>query len=272
MSLLSLFFPIFCFAFVPKPSTIIQKTVENSGNGTYLIEQEVQFPAVPEPITLKETWLIENENRMRLVVNGTRDLKDKIHWVFVYDNGTKLASFPEGQVRENLNEDFIERYFHFRKVEHLQATLQQLHVLSASLFNKKSINFKKESDVISDPSVHLARVGGVITYALGLPTDVGAQPLPAFFIEQDQFVIRKFRLPSQVEVSADKYSNFARGLSFPRNRTVRWGDKQVLIQALHVQAKAEKSISLNITPSSSLSVVEFGAAKNLIEEFYKRFR
>jgi hypothetical protein len=271
MILLRLFFPLLSLAFIPKPATIIQKTVENNGAGIYAIEQEVQFPSSQEPVYLRENWLIENENKMRLVVTGTRELKDKIHWVFVYDNGIQTQNLS-GVHRKELDADFIEKYFHYRRADHLQSVLAQLKIVPSSVFAKKPYKLSKEPDTFTDPHVRLARSGGVIVYAFGLPTEVGAPPAPAFFIEQDQFVLRKFRLPSEAEVSADHFSTFARGLNFPRARTVRWGDKQVLIQTIHVQPKTERTIPASLEASTSMDVPELGAAKSLVEEFYKRFR
>jgi hypothetical protein len=267
-----LLFSFLSLAFIPKPATILQKTVENDGSGVYAIEQEVQFPVGgQEPVYLRETWTVENDNRMRLVVTGTRELKDKIHWAFVYDNGIQSQNV-NGLHHKELNEDFIEKYFHYRRSERFQNALVQMHIVPASLFVKKPYKLSKEPDVISDPHVRLVRTGGVLAYAFGLPSDVGAPLLPAFFIEQDQFVLRKFRLPSGAEVTADHFSTFARGLNFPRARTVRWGDKQVSIQTIHVQSKPEKNFSLAVEPSTSMDVPELGAAKSLVEEFYKRFR
>ncbi len=279
MIFLRLFLPLLSSAFILKPTTLIQKMIENSGGGVYQIEQEVQFPSfnpsMQETLTLKETWQIEGENKLRLTVNGTKDLASKIHWVFIYDNGQRFFQGREGRITQSLGDDFIEKYFHFRKADHFQATLVRMKIVPASLFTKKQFKLGKEPDVVSDPHLRLTRIGGVIAYGLGLATDADAEPTPAFYIEQDQFVIRKFRLPSQVEVNAENFSTFTKGLNFPRHRSIRWGDqmdKLVTIQTIRVQSKPEKTLSMTLEPSTSLEVPELGTSKSLVEEFYKRFR
>lgn len=268
--------PLTSSAFILKPATLVQKMVENSGSGVYQIEVEVQFPVAvsssQEPLVLRETWQVESDNKMRLTVNGTKELANKIHWVFVYENGQRYFVGPGGRSSQAEGENFIEKYFHFRKADRLETALTRMKIVPSSLFVKRAFKMGKDPDVVSDPHLRLARVGGVITYALGLPTDVGAEPQPNFYVEQDQFVLRKFRLPSQVEVSAENFTSFAKGLNFPRHRSVRWEDKQVSLQTIHVQAKSEKTVSSNLEPSTSMDVPDLGASKNLVEEFYQRFR
>jgi len=278
-----IFLPLLSFAFIPKATTILQKTVDNDGSGIYTIEQEVQFPSAQEPLVLKETWIIENDNKMRLSVRGTHELKDKLHWVFLYENGNRYLLQGGVKSVKRIDDDFIEKYFHFRKPETFANALVRMKVAPASLFAKKPLtHLGHEPDVQSDPYLRLARVGGGIAYAFGLPAEKvpGQQqePLPpAFFIEQDQFVLRKFRLPSQVEVSADRYSVFARGLNFPRTRVVKWighdrSVDQVTLQTIHVQPRFEKTLSLNLEDSTRPESTDLGAARPLVMEFYQRFR
>jgi hypothetical protein len=66
--ILSCFFGCSAIAAIPKAALILQKTVENDGNGVYQIEQEVQFPNGSDILILKETWLIQNESNMKLIV------------------------------------------------------------------------------------------------------------------------------------------------------------------------------------------------------------
>ena len=272
MNALFVLFSTFCMAYIPKATTIIQRTTENSGSGVYTIEQEVQFPSPQESFALKEYWTVENDSRLKLVVTGTKELKDKIHWVFIYDNDTRTQIVGQNKLTKAMTADFIEKYFHFRTADRFQNTLVQLRIVPASFFINKPLKVGKEVESQQDPHLRLARVGGVITYAIGTAAESAASASANFFIEQDQFVIRKFRLPSQVEVSADSYSIFARGLNFPRTRTVRWGDRQVTIQTIHVQPRFEKTASISVEPSTSNDLPELGATKAMIEEFYKRFR
>lgn len=254
-----LFFSLNSWGYIPKTSLLLHRLSENAGNGYYQIEQEVQFPNGSDNLILKETWLIENENSMKLIVTGARDLKD-----FVFFSKTFTDSLRP----------HIERYFHMRNPDSWAQALVQLKIAPAHLLSKKTVRSLKDVNNEPENFVRLSRVGGVLTYALGIPQVPDQTTLsPGFWIEQDQFLLRKFRLPEQVEVSADRYSNYSRGLAFPRTRIVRWGQNQITIQTISVQAKTKdawKKFGLNVP--SKMERLSGQAGSALIEEFYKRFR
>lgn len=266
------FFFSFALAYIPKASTIVHKTVENNGSGSYQIEQEVQFSTNnQEPFILKESWSVESENKMKLIVTGTKEFKDKIHWVFLYESGIR-SQFLNGQkVQKSLNDDFLEKYFHIRKDENFENILAKMKIVPPALFATKPYKLSKEPDFQKSPYLRLVRVGGIVAYALGEAPDTESDLKPTFFIEQDQFILRKFRLPSNVEVSADNYSLFARNLNFPKTRTVKWQDHQITIQTIQVLGKSQTSFN-RLEPSLTTDLSDLGSAKDLVEEFYKRFR
>lgn len=246
-------------AYIPKAAMILSRTAENTGKGIYQIEQEVQFPNGADTVALKETWIVENENNMRVFVSGTKELKDLVSLQISYTNGSR-------------KEDFIERYFHIRSTDSLAQTLASLKIVPSTVLAKRAVRLTKEADYQPENFVRLSRVGGVITYALGMVGDSEATR-PGFWIEQDQFVIRKFRLPSQVEVSADRFENYARGLSFPGIRNVKWNNQQVTIQTISVKAVGKEALaafSTKATPNK-INLGQLPAAA-VIEDFYKRLR
>jgi hypothetical protein len=134
----------------------------------------------------------------------------------------------------------------------------------------------KEYTYVADPFVRLSRTAGVVTFALGQPTPVDStKAYPGMWVEQDRFLIRKIRLDSQAEVSADDYSEFNNGLWFPKSRTVSWGDRTVHIRTLKVASTSlPPSIKERLSPTGLKRRAD---AKELftspiISEFYKRFR
>lgn len=273
-TVIALLFFSFCFqaiAFIPKGMVILQKTAENNGSGGYIIEQEVQFQTAPEPIVLKETWIVDNENSMRLTVTGTKELKDLFKMQFSYSGGVRTSLVGSTKQSKKLSDDFIERYFHIRNADSYANHLLQLKIANSSIFQKKIIRAAKDFDNSPEDFVRLSRTGGVVNYAFGTPAiSESADSSPGFWIEQDQFVLRKFRLPSGVEVSAEKYSQYARGLNFPRKRSVRWDNNTVQIQTLSVAGKGPGSSgALEATRTESLDSL---SNKNIILEFYNRYR
>lgn len=268
---LAVFFSAKSFAFIPKPSTILAKVTDNAGSGVYVIEQEVSFQTAGEPIILKELWTIESYDKMKLLVTGTKELKDKLRWSFSYDGGFRNQFVAGNRQTKKLDVDFIEKYFHIRKSSDLQHVLVQSHAVPTALFNRQPFKQGKEADVVNDPNLHLARVGGAVTYAFGKLADNASESPASFFFEQDVFLLRKFRI-GNMEVSADKYSTFARGLQFPRVRNVKWNENNVLIQTQQVTPRGEKTISMTLEQSTQSELSELGSVKTTIEEFYKRFR
>jgi len=260
-----IFGPSSSFAFVVKTSTALSKWSENSGSGLYFIEQEVQFSQETSTsptgrdngmhdLILKEQWLVMDESHMKLTVTGPG-----LRWVYVYENGSRYQQINGNKKAKPFSDQFVERYFHFRKPDHLQKTLAA-------------------AGVAIDPQPKLSRTGGVVALAIGSAADGATEDRPTLFLEQDQFVLRKFRFASGAEIVAEKYTVYPRGLQYPKIRTVRWTQKMgsekqekvVGLQTLHVQAKFEKKPQLNL--ESSQGGLPEGSMRSLVEEFYSRFR
>lgn len=262
-------------AYIVPTKTILQKTVENSGQGIYAMEQEVIFSSGDQQYTVKETWLIENDRSMRLSVQGLNELAG-LKAQFVY-NGPQKWSYIEGQRKsENVSNEFIEKYFNFRKTENLANTLISNKIIPSNALNSRGLP-RRASDIKyeSDSWVRYSRTGGVVNYALGVPTPVGQDTAwPGIWIEQDVFVIRKLRFPSQVEVTADDYNSFSRGLHYPKTRTVRWNQHTATVKLISATRRAQ--VAPNLFQASSIDIPNnlnaLPQSAGHIVEFYKRFR
>jgi hypothetical protein len=251
-------------AFVPRGLLILGRTVENAGKGSYQIELEVQFPNGQENLSLKETWQIDNENNLRLTVVGMKDWRDKVLFSELVNGGSKQTASGSSRITT----EFLERYFHYRSVDNLAQSLIQMKIAPPALLTPKAIQVKKPGDFQAENFVRLARAGGVVNYAFGAAAE-GEQP--GLWIEQDAFVLRKLRLPTSVEMTAERYAQFGRGLQYPRARTVRWGTSSVQIQTLNVVAKNKEAIK-PFKPENNLSLLAGQPAELLVTEFYQRFR
>jgi len=276
MMSLFLLFVTSVFAYIPPTRMILQRTSENAGGGIYAIEQEVQFTNAQDSFFLKETWLVENDQSMRLTVTGTKDLKDQLKMQFVYAGGLRW-NLGMGKESKHLSEDFLEKYFHFRTTERLATSLMQIKVLPPSALAKKPLAKTVEA-IKYEPEdfVRLSRTGGAVNYVYGAPSEVDSNPNAGIWIEQDQFLIRKLRLPSQVEVTAENYNSYARGLNLPKVRTVRWGQNVVTIRLIGVTSRPAVTPA-QFQPSSldsplKLEALNTQAAKEVVLDFYSRFR
>lgn len=265
------------FAYIPPVRMVLQRTAENSGNGVYVIEQEVQFPNNQDSLFLKETWVIESDHTMRLTVTSAKDAKDPIRMQFLYAGGQRWDLNNGSRESHRIPDEFLEKYFNYRSSERLGAAMIQMKALPPTALAKKPLPKTVEA-ITYEPEdfVRLARTDGVTAYSYGTPSTEGTSN-PGFWIEQDQFVIRKIRLPTQVELTADSYTPYAKGLLYPKNQTVRWGQNTVNIHLIGVSARSAKNTGNTFQPSGldvpmKLDGLNNQAAKEVVLEFYSRFR
>lgn len=272
--LASCFFSAAAFAALPPARMILERTTENSGTGGYVIEQEVQIPNGAEPLLLKETWTVENDRSMKVTVAPLRDPKDAVKIQIVYKDGQRYILKNGTREPGPLPIDFAERPFHLRSLDAAINFVASLKIVPPRAFDKKPLP-KKSEDIKHDGDdfVRLARSNGVITWAFGTPgSATGAEQPPGLWIEQDQFVIRKIRFPSESEITADSFSSYARGLHFPKERTIRWGKNTVSLRTLSVTSKNANVSSSSLDTSWKVQGLENQPAQAVIEEFYTRFR
>lgn len=265
------------YAYIMPTRVILQKTVENSGSGTYAIEQEVQFSNGSENVVIKENWLIENDRTMRVTISGTKNLQSQLRMQFTYNNGQRYELHGSSRQSRKISEDFLEKYLNFRSAEQFANSLIHLKLVPSNVMARKS-NEKSGSDFKYTPEsfVRYSRTGGSTAYAFGEPTPAEKEVSnPGIWIEQDQFLVRKVKLPSQVELTADNYSQFAKGLSYPRERTIRWGNNTATIRLISVSAR-NSNAALFQPASMDIAVKLDGLnglqSKDAILEFYSRFR
>jgi hypothetical protein len=270
--------PFAAIAYIMPTRTILQKTSENAGASNYVIEQEVQFSNGDDTIQLKEVWLVGNDHTMRLTVTGSKELQNTFKMQFVYNGGLRWRLIGDTTKNEKVSEDFLEKYFNFRNPEGLVDALTHHQILPPGAYNKKPAA-KTSKDIIYEPEswVRLSRSGGVPNYALGTATpEDQAEGNPGIWIEQDQFFIRKLRLKSHAEMTADNYKQFSKGLNYPRNQTVRWGNNTVNILLTSLSSRPKMAANLfqpnSLDTALKVEGLDHIPAKEAILEFYSRFR
>jgi hypothetical protein len=214
---------------------IMSRTAENHGSIPYRISQEVVFNHFTEPLTVIETWTIINEREMRLDVVGKGLLKDKIRLNYIYDDNRRyyLDTNMRRQSVPASMENF-ETYFHFRSSKNIKPWLVSLKIApSESLKSGPPKGGDKNLAPKEEPFVRLARSGGTISYFIGTPSASDAQN-PGLWIEQDQFIISKLRLRPNLEIIAQNYKNYPRGLKLPSIREIKWDDKVIRVLTTNV--------------------------------------
>lgn len=254
-------------AYIPPLKMILDRTSENSGTGVYSIDTEVLLTDGTNEASVKENWLVSNERNIRLTVTGLKELKG-LKLTYLYEDGLRWVMTGQKRQSQQIPADFSERWHHIRNADALNNFL---------VSNKIIPEFKKDKQsraIYEESFVRLGRTEGVVNYAIG---EINKDSLlPKLWIEQDFFVIRKLRLPSQVEVELENYKSYSKGLNYPKQKLVRWGQNKVTINTLSVVPKTG-NLSAQFKPQSLDSnnqseVLYSNPLKNLLEEFYTRFR
>lgn len=269
-------------AYIPDYQMIMSRTAENHGRGIYVIEQDVVFRGDPDPLIVHETWWISGENAMRLNFEGRGALKGLVQGAFVYESNSKFWKEAAGSTKSaRLSEDWFEPFFHFRFSKNIKprmvalkmAPTESLKERVPQVTNKETLEFKYPQQKF----VRLSRTGGTINYAIGTPTPVDdAAGSPGLWIEQDQFVVRKIRMPSQTVVTAEGYSRQVESLWLPKTRTVSWGTNSVQVhtaQVKHLEKSGGDNLKLSsIDVQKNPALVVRLPEQDMIREFYSRFR
>lgn len=262
-----IFFSGFVFAYIPPMRMILERTSENAGSGIYAIETEVTFTDGANEASVKESWLVENERTLRLTVTGLKELKG-LKLTYLYENGLKWAYKALKKESQPIPIEFVERWHHIRNADALSSFLVASQLIPE--FKKE-----KQSRAIYEESVlRLSRSQGVVNYAIGeFKKDLLT---PKIWIEQDFFVVRKIRLPTQVELEFDNYKSYSKGLNYPKQKTIRWGLNKVSINTLSVVPKtgnlAAQFDPKSLDTNNQSDVLYNHPLKTLLEEFYTRFR
>lgn len=261
-------------AYIPPADFILGRMAQRGGKGSYKIVQELLFQSDNQSAIVKEIWSVKDSQNYFVEVRGKSFTK-----YFLYKNGQRVFFDDSKQLRSsNLSPDFFEYLFLARDPNGLKKDL-----ISKKILPGKSARIATKPRAIKDIKyttenyVHLSRNRGVVNYTFSESDDFISNPAePAIWIEQDKFVIRRLRLGSLVDVTADDIAEFSQGLSFPKSRKVNWGANTVQIELLRADSVNFKDDIFSTNYIKGLTEkyipVEESKTKPVIEEFYSRFR
>lgn len=289
----------FAEAAMPHSKTIVSRLAKNSGRGVYIIEQELRF-AGPEGLVLKERWLVQNSDTMRLIVQGVKE--GDFRWDALYRDGKRIATAPAAGTAPgatpgaalsepgkeprttNISADFFEPFlFHRSSARYFDAFVKNKILPPSAARERPRIANIATYKPVPELAVRLGRAGGAVAWVFGEPTPTeAANPFPGAWIEQDSFILKKLRLLSHAEMTLANHANSGGGLKLARERTIVWkptgGDgeaRSVTIRVLSVRNLPDKSLAPQFL-NSSITASELKAARlpdaPIVREFYSRFR
>ncbi len=261
------------FAYIPEYALITSRAADQHGKGGFQIEQDVTFRRDSEVYTVKEIWTVLNENNLRVTLEGRDVLRGAVQGSIIFEGSQK--TFIDGTALKNqrLGEEWLEPLLHFRSSKYLRSRLVTLKVTPPeSLRDRGPLNFEGPPKYEPVSFVRLSRTGGAVNYAIGISPAVGSGP--TLWIEQDQFVVRKFKGASGVVMKADNYAKFDDGLWFPRVISYTFGGFNITVNVTSVKSLGQITTNDNRFKTSSLTAAN--ALKlpdsDALREFYSRFR
>ncbi|MCB0362490.1 MAG: hypothetical protein KDD35_07200, partial [Bdellovibrionales bacterium] len=241
-------------AYIPDFQMILSRTAENHGHGIYRLEQEVSFQEGLDSLTAIETWFIKDSQTMRLEVRGKKGMGSRMGLTYVYDGQQRYYVDSDGVRRVSRpGDDWYEPFLHFRFQKNIRPTMLVKKMIPSEALEEKTASIDPLKNQTQQNFLRLSRVGGVVTYGIGVPTAPGQTLLsPGLWIEQDLFNVRKIQFPSQAIVSADEYSIFSRRLSLAKTITLRWNENNVQIRIISIKALNPTKEVLQLFDSKSL--------------------
>lgn len=271
--LLPLLFSLPAWAYIPEYALIANRTADQHGRGAYQIEQDVTFRRDAEAYTVKETWTVLGENNLRVTLEGKGALRGLVQGTILFEGSQKTFTDGTSFKNQRLGDDWLEPLLHFRSGKYLRSRLVNLKVTPAeALRDRPPLSSEGAPKYEPVSFIRLSRTGGAVNYAIGISPSVGAGP--TLWIEQDNFVVRKFKGPTQSQLKADNYAKFEDGLWYPRTLTYTFGNFSVTTNVTSVKFLGKLAPSDNRFKSASLTA---GSALKLpdvdgLREFYSRFR
>lgn len=265
------------YASIPEYSMIASHAAEQHGKGTYLIEQDVMIKKDGETFTVRETWLVNGENSMRVTLEGRGPLKGLVQGSMVYEGAQRFFIDPTNPPTRfvRLGDDWLEPLFHFRNSKWFRNRLVNLKVAPAdSLKDRPPLPSEGDLNYQPPPFIRISRAGGPIAWEIS-NQQPGNGSQPAAWIEQDEFLLRKYRGPDQVTLKANDYNKYEDGFFFPRTRSYTFGNHTIEVQTVQVKSLGKlKPDDARFKPSALTAArdgLKLPDAEGL-REFYQRFR
>ncbi len=253
--------PQWASAYIPDLQFILRKSTDTTGKKIIQIEQEVIFKVGEEEARVDETWLIEGDRNLKLTAIGKGLYKQNINLHFLYNGKNKTYIVGKNKMARRVDTDFFQRYLFIRSKNSFSMYLKEMGI---------------------PENLRLSRASGAVAFLIGQPS---VQTLnPQVWIGQDDFVIRKIRLPSAAEIELDNVAAFPNDTMIARSQNIRWPSNsynsdtgalvRVRIKKVNVNAPGslQSFYPQNLSMPSEISFSNNTPLTETIEEFYSRFR
>ncbi len=240
-------------AYIPTLNFILNKTTSTTGRQIISIDQNVIFKVGNEQAVVQEIWLIEGDKNLKLSAKGQGSFLQNINLHYLYNAKNRTSMVAKSKISTAMSTDFFEKLLFIRSTDSFKNHLKELSISN---------------------QVRFSRADGRITFAIGDPS--GSKLNPQIWIDQDEFVIRKIRLPSEVEVDLSDIVQVSNDLWIAKSQTINWAGLQVQVKVKNISTKTGATLAnfypQNFDQPSELSFSSKSVLNEAIDQFYKRFR
>ncbi len=240
---------------------VVKKTVSHSNKQIISIEQEVTFKSKAQPAEIKvsESWLIEGDKNLKVSANGLGKYKENIRFNSLINNKTKTQMIGNNKTTTQRSDDFYLHLAFPRSTDRFLDDLKSMGILMQT---------------------RLSRADGYICISIG-EASKDEKVFPQIWIDQDQFLIRKIRLPSGTEVTLSNYVKINPDTDqefwIAKKHIIKWGQEEVIVEVKNISTKTTATLqsffpkNLDTPSELSFSSDQSGLAQ-IVEDFYSRFR
>ena len=229
--------PVSVLAYIPSAEMILSRLDKNKGSGWYKISQKASIKETSgwaSPYQVNETWWKGPQN-LFVEVSHPQDPGFKLY--FSYRRLNKTWIDPKNKRVKKFQPKAIESLFLMKK------------------------SYPSWMETVQN--IKLERMAGVVNYVFK-----AKQKFPIFWMEQNEFVIRKVQMDKHSFVTAGKYQNLMRNLLFPKERNFLSSEYEVHLEVIHVE-------SLRGNPQKKLIKSSYGnlaEEKKYVLQFYQNIR
>lgn len=251
---ISLIFPSTAWTLVLPLDFIVKNTVAKTGRTSITIDQEVTFKIGNDVIKTQENWLVEGDRNLKVSAQGLDTFKDNLRVNSLFNSKQKTQVVGKSKTSTPVGVDFYQRLLFIRSSDSFMRYLQELGITEKT---------------------RLSRAGGRVCIAIGEPSQ-GENKSPQIWIDQDEFLIRKIRMPSGTEISLSDYVKINDDFWIAKTQVINWAGATATIKVKNYSVKNAPTLSQfhpqSFEQTTDLSFAQGNSTSQVVEDFYKRFR
>lgn len=242
------------WTFVLPLDFVVKKTVAKTGRTSISIDQEITFKVGKDSLKTQENWLIEGDRNLKVTANGLEPYKENIKVNSLFNSKQKTQVIGKNKTQTPVGNDFYQRLMFIRSSDSFMQYVRELGI---------------------SEKTRLSRADGRVCIAIGEPSQ-GEDKSPQIWIDQDDFLIRKIRMPSGTEINLSDYVKVNDDFWIAKTQIIKWAGATATVKVKNFSVKNAATIQQfypqNFELPTELTFNESSSIAQVVEDFYKRFR